>query len=259
MVIFTPTIRRLHVKRFLLFSIFTLLTLQSFAAERAVDSGQVNIPSEKILVSSVKGADWRSYRTMLKCVDTFNMLKSLAPNADLRFELRPQEDSASTKDVVLKLVNDAQSVLVPIANDGTFILKKGQISDDTDADLSINKKRGLFRWLPYVRSPGLPTYTRRLGDLRLECEVLWAIEKGDASFAERSFFALLGGRCSSSKVRWFFRAPGEIEKLEFSFGDRKEIASENSITKDRLAYYAPLYDKTWPDDTLILFSLKSSQ
>jgi hypothetical protein len=248
----------LNVKSQFILIFLTLFVSKVFSADYAVDDQPVNKPSEEILVSGVKGADWRSYRVMLKGVEAFNKLKNLAPNASLRFELRPQESGTSLNDVVLRLVNDVQSILVPINIDGTFVLEPGQISEDADADLLINKKRGLFRWLPYVRSPGLPPFARRLGDLRLECEVLWAIEKSNASFAERSFFALLGGRCDSSKVRWFFQAPGEIAKMEFSFGDRRESASENNIAKDRFAYAVPLHDKSWPNDTLILFSLKSN-
>lgn len=34
-----------------------------------------------------------------------------------------------------------------------------------------NRKAGSFAWAPDVRKPGLPPNTRRLGDLRLECQV----------------------------------------------------------------------------------------
>ncbi len=64
----------------------------------------------------------------------------------------------------------------------------------------------MFRWWPYVRSPQLAPNQRRLGDLRLECEMFWAFKYDDAPFVARNVVRALGGPCTTKKVSINFPA-----------------------------------------------------
>jgi hypothetical protein len=91
---------------------------------------------------------------------------------------------------------------------------------------------------------------RRLGDLRLECEVLWAIEYDDTPFIVRNSFRLLGGPCKSSKVAMTFGTPGRVASATIVAGERREALA---VGKNRQSFRPPLHDTSWGDDAVIEF------
>lgn len=213
------------------------------------DSSQI----QTISIVSSKDPDWKPYRTMLLGLDAFDRHHDLAPGTALRFVLRPQQVDLTVAGVTLRIAGNQTSIDVPIATNGTFSLPRNQPASDENADLVLNKKKGLFRWRPDIRSTGVPVNARRLGDLRLECEVRWAVEKGDLSFVQRTLFHTLGGPCKTSSVNVLYLAPGQLSSATLISGERRESLPINRLNEGGHFFSPPIYDKSWPDDTLVEF------
>ena len=186
---------------------------------------------------------------MLKAMDAFDDHHKLAPNAALCVLLRPQSETASLEGIVLRIAGSGSSIPVAIAADGTFSRPREQAAADDNAELVLNRKKGLFRWRPAIHSPNVPDNTRRLGDLRLECRVLWAVEQDDAPFLLRSALRL-AGPCTSSKLKLRFEAPTGASSVTVSYRER---AISLALMAPGHLFSPPLYDTSWPDDTLLKF------
>ena len=170
-------------------------------------------------VSGIKDPEWRPYRTMLKGMDAFEAKHQLAPTAELRFELRPQGTDDSIKGIEMRLTGNESAIAVLVAEDGTFALPRSQAAVEENAEIVLNRRKDAIRWRPHIRSPNLKSNQRRLGDLRLECEISWAIEYDDMPFIVRNSFRLLGGPCKSSKVGMYFSVPTRVASATIFAGD----------------------------------------
>ncbi|WP_229212086.1 gamma subclass chorismate mutase AroQ [Duganella sp. BJB475] len=211
-------------------------------------------PVPQVAVAGTKDPDWKPYRKMLDGLNAFDQYHALAPKAELKFILRPQQPNLTLADLKLRIVGDSTNIELPIAADSTFSVPRDESAAKDDADLRLNSKKGLFRWRPDIHTAGLPAGTRRLGDLRLECEVRWAVDKFDASFIKLAYIVPLGGVCHSSRSRVFFTTATPIAGATLVSGTRREkLPAERLNATDRTRYAPPLHDQSWPDDTLVEF------
>jgi hypothetical protein len=178
--------------------------------------------------------------------------------------------------VALSVVGDNVNLPVPVAADKTFALERSRQALDEDAVVVPNRKARSMTWRTDIRTPGLPPNTRRLGDLRLECLV--GMEADLVSNA-RSIVAQIAraigdrGYCDQRVPEYFFFAERPLFGVTLVNGNRREILSVDhmyagmsrepmtssdlqycdcEVLLDR-AYYAPLGDRSWPDDTLLEF------
>ena len=162
---------------------------------------------------------------------------------------------------------------IAVAPDHTFTLPRERKALDEDAVVQSERKAETMTWRADVRTPGLPSNERRLGDLRLECEV--GMEAGlvsQYSVLDRVFDLLENSReyCSRREVRYLFFAERPLFSVTLKSGNRRETlsieklyaASINGRNKNELrycdcealldrAYVLPLGDKSWPNDTRI--------
>ena len=144
-----------------------------------------------------------------------------------------------------------------------------------DAVLIANRKATTMSWRAQVITPGLPPGTRRLGDLRLECRagmdsglisndpqiiawlssMLYSTDKVCSEpdgnylfFTDRPLFGVTlvhGERRLALPFRMLY-AGGEQTPASLPYCDCQ-------VLLDR-TYYAPLWDASWPDDTLLEFT-----
>jgi hypothetical protein len=205
-------------------------------------------------VTGTKNPDLQRYRSMAGGLDAFDEHLSLAPNATLKARLSRRSDvwgdKGNVDGLTLRLVGNDTSIPIPIAVDGTFILPRSQAAYDEDADLVVNQKKLTVRWFPDVRTPGVPANARRLGDLRMECEVLMGVAKKEFNFAQRAGATLLLGThwCASPRVQ--VATPLGDYALSAAVvhgGQRKAIATAGYRLE------APIRDKSLPDDALVEF------
>ncbi|MFA9215624.1 MAG: hypothetical protein ACEQSK_00825 [Sphingomonadaceae bacterium] len=216
----------------------------------------------------------KSYRNMVAGMDSFERHHALAPAATLRFQLLPRS-ARSLDGVSLRLAGDHLSQPVAIAADHSFTLERNRAAWDDDAALLSNRRSGTLTWRALVRSPGLPPGTRRLGDLRLECragvaaglvsnnsawfgwlddwlqdpeQVCTAADGNYLLFAERPLFAVTltyGTRRASLPFALLY-AGGTQTAATLPWCDCQQLLDRS--------YYAPLWDTSWPDDTLLSYT-----
>lgn len=229
------------------------LLVSCLSCAQAQDAGTPgDSPAEQIVdVRGTRDPDLQPYRTMLKGLDAFAENQRLAPAAPLRFKLLAATPAISMTGATLRLEADNLSIAIPLANDGTFSLARDKTAFDANADLVSNKKRSTVRWRPSIVTPGLPANVRRLGDLRLECEVRWAVEQDALPFMRRNLFKLAGGPCHSAMISVPYPAGRTLTGVLLHSGER---SARLPLSKDRNRYTPPLHDSSWNDDTLLTFS-----
>lgn len=238
------------------FSRFSLLALLAASLSSAMAQEQPPAPADTangemqriVDVQSTRDPDLRPYRTMLKGVDAYADHLRLAPNAPLRFMLIPASASGKLDGVTLHLAADNLSIPIPLAANGSFTLARDKAAYDANADLVSNKKRDTVRWRADIHTPGLPGNVRRLGDLRMECEIRWAVEQDQLSFVRRNLFRLAGGPCHSSLIHVPFPVFRTLLAVQARSGERTAAIR---VTDDQQRYVPPLHDLTWDDDTLL--------
>jgi hypothetical protein len=216
----------------------------------------------------------KSYRKMIKGMERFERDHALAPNASLRFRLLPRSRKVDMSGITLRVAGDNVSVPVPVANDNSFVLPRNEQALREDAAVVANRKTTSMTWRAAIVTPGLPPGTRRLGDMRLECFV--GMEAGLVSNS-MPLFGWIADKlttpeqvCNSPDGNYLFfterpvfsvllRAGARTEVLPFRMmyaggeqtGDMLEYC-DCQVLLDR-SYYAPIWDKAWPDDTLVEF------
>lgn len=239
------------MNKYLILTFSLQLISTSLFAQDKVDLSQESVETQSVVdITGDKNADWKSYKTMLKGVAAFSEYHSFAPNSELRFILRKQSANVEMQGIVLRIIGIEKTIQVPIAGDGTFSLPMNGNMIQDDAELVLNRKKDAVRWLPHVVTPGLPENVRRLGDLRLECEVRWAVEKEGLSFFQRNLFRTLGGACTSSAIKTEFYVPKLAASARIKSGNQMAAVS---VAKTGARFTPPLFDKNWSDDALIEF------
>src|ERR1700687_290317 len=124
-----------------------------------------------VSVTALRNPVDKSYRKMIAGMDRFEKRHDLAPAASLRFKLLPRHRDTNMNGIQLEIVGDSFTIPVEVAPDHTFTLQRRQDALKENASVRPNRKAATMTWRTETRTPDLPPNTRRLGDLRLECEV----------------------------------------------------------------------------------------
>jgi hypothetical protein len=234
------------------------------------------LPSVTISAKANRDPVEKSYRKMIRGMDLFEKQHSMSPNGVLRFKLLPRKRETDLDGIVLEVIGSNIDFKVPIAPDHTFSLQRNQQASDDNAVVIPNRRAQSMTWRTDIRTPGLPPNTRRLGDLRLECEV--GLEAGlvsnDSSIVGRIASAIADiGYCGRKDARYLFFADRPLFSVALLAGQRRNIlpvgklyaaASDDPNLKADLpfcdcevlidrTYFLPLGDSNWPDDTLVEF------
>jgi hypothetical protein len=250
-----------------------LLVLACLAGLSGAAHAQTGQPAT-VKVQSTRDPVDKSYRKMIRGMERFEREHALAPNASLRFQLLPRSPTVDMRGITLRVAGNTVSVPVPVAGDNSFVLPRNDVALREDAAVLANRKTTSMTWRALIVTPGLPPGTRRLGDMRLECRV--GVEAGLVSnssplfswindaltspeqvcgspngnylyFAERPIFAVrlrAGERVETLPFRMLY-AGGEQGKADLQYCDCQ-------VMLDR-TFYAPIWDASWPDDTLVEF------
>jgi hypothetical protein len=231
-----------------------------------------------VVVTALRNPVAKSYRKIVAGMERFEKRHDLAPAASLRFRLLPRHRDTKMEDVEVEIVGDSVTIPVEVARDHTFVLERHRVALKEDAAVMPNRKARSMTWRADIRTPSLPPNTRRLGDLRLECEV--GMQAGLISNQRRS----LSGRildlvpegpeyCSRPDPRYLFFAERPLFSVALVSGARRQVlpidmlyagASRDPQWKEDLpycdcevlvdrTYFLPLGDRSWPDETLVEF------
>jgi hypothetical protein len=229
------------------------------------------LAQDAVVVTAVRDPVTKPYRKMVDGLELFEQRRQLAPDAALRFKLLPRKPGVAMEGVELE-VGDTP---LKVAADRTFALVRDPVALRENAKVMPNRKSGTMTWRADVRTPGLPPHVRRLGDLRLECEV--GMKTGLISNYPSGFFSwleeLLGTGpefCHRAAPRYLFFAERPIFGITLVHGARREAVPIERLyagatrdpdwKKDRYCdcavlfdrtYFVPLGDASWPDDTRV--------
>ena len=233
---------------------------------------------DAVVVSALRNPVKKSYSKMLEGAAHFKEHQHLAPTATLRFKLLPRKPETKMEGIRLQVADDSRAVPLKVAPDQTFTLEHdGNLRPPLkeSAQVMPNRRAGTMTWRADVRTPGLPPNVRRLGDLRLECEV--GMKSGLISRYPRGFFGWLSELlretpeyCHREAPRYLFFAERPIWSVTLVDGERREVLPVDMLyagatkdpdwKKDRHcdcealfdhAYFVPLGDPSWPDDTRV--------
>jgi hypothetical protein len=229
---------------------------------------------QTVTVTSTRDPVDKSYRKMIRGMERFEREHALAPGATLRFRLLPRLPTVDMRGITLKVVGDHITVPVPVSADNGFTLPRNEQALREDAAVIANRKTTSMTWRAQVVTPGLPPDTRRLGDLRLECLV--GVEAGLVSNSSPLFGWIANALnspeqvCNSADGNFLFFTERPLFSVTLHAGARTEILPFKMLyaggeqTRDELqycdcqvmldrTYYAPIWDRSWPDDTLVSF------
>jgi hypothetical protein len=211
-------------------------------------------------VNGMRNPELKPYRVMLAGVDAFDDYHALAPTApEVRFRLRLNsgakegaKEGAVPDNLTLRIAGNQSSVVVPLTADGQFSLPRIAALLDDDADLVLNQRKGNYRWDAEVRSEGLPSNVRRLGDLRLECEVSIAVAKKEMSLwmhATITSLLLTNHWCGSRYLNyWIEHSPRPLRLATLVTGQQRVALK---LGDDGRSFIGPAGDESYPDETLI--------
>jgi len=246
-------------------------------AQTAPDASQQPTPAadiQTVTVTYTRNPVDKSYRKMIRGMERFAREHALAPQAALRFRLLPRTPTVDMHGITLRVIGDHIGVPVTVAPDNSFVLPRNEQALQEDAAVVANRKTTSMTWRAQVVTPGLPPGTRRLGDLRLECLV--GMEAGLVSNSSPLFGWISNALtspeqvCNSPDGNFLFFTERPVFSVTLRAGDRSEILPFRFLyaggeqTRDMLpfcdcqvlldrTYYAPIWDRSWPDDTLVSF------
>jgi len=205
-------------------------------------------------VNAIKNPEMHSYRAIVAGLDRFDELHALAPDVpQLRFAVRARGGAVLTGDLpTAKLSADAFSLPLPVGTDALFDVPRSQAAWDANAEVVLNRKRKEIMIWPRVRTPGLADNQRRLGDLRLECQVIISIAKKEAPFwgvALVNTVLMTGDWCSFFKDQdrtWSVNVESPLTSAVLREGERTLPLK----VKNR-QFELPLYDTSWGNDAVV--------
>jgi hypothetical protein len=215
-------------------------------------------------VNGVKNPEVHSYRAIVAGLDAFDARHALAPDVpQLLFQARTRgglplagallKGTAGTEPLGARLAGD-DGYALPLALDdeGRFQVPRSRPALDADAELRLSGKHSEVRVWPYVRSPGLAGNQRRLGDIRLECQVFVAIAKKEAPL----HIVLLGNTvmlgsdwCGFMKDReraWDVAMPAALSAAVLRDGGRT-----TALRVKGSRFEVPIGDQSWSNDAIV--------
>jgi hypothetical protein len=125
-------------------------------------------------------------------------------------------EAANVDALRLSIRSGNERTLVMLDSAHRFTLPAGIGPDST---LVANRSRGKIVVTPLILSPGTSEADRRLGDLRLQCHVYWAITQDQVSIFARGLFGAAGG-CSGTKFGFYVTAARPIASALAMEGQR---------------------------------------
>ena len=158
------------------------------------------------------------------------------PGPTARLRLLPRDEEQEAIDLVA----------VGAGRFGVAGLAPAQLQE---GELQLNRATGQARLLAQVRTPGQSPHQVRLGDLRLECAALWAMERDQVPWLIRTSFAAIGGACQSGRINILLPWPEALQRAELVEGDRR---IELPLGPNGRSMRAPLHDKSWGDEALVI-------
>jgi hypothetical protein len=225
------------------------------APQTSAADPQVLVPRDGgvIVIKSLRHPEALAYASFVAAQKAYEQYRHDAPDAPLLFQMKTH--SGTFDGLRLSIDGEHTRIAVPYDAEGQFTLPYDEAALQDRAVVLTDKRRGQIYWQPVIRTPGLAPGTLRLGDLRLDCRVQWALEKGSASFATKMATLMRGNCNSSSFVTLALPQPGMRVRLA-SKEQQQVLAPDGEhppYVAHRTRWEPPFGNAAWPDDTLVDF------
>jgi hypothetical protein len=215
-------------------------------------SNEAVLPDDEVLVESSKNAFAIDSEVLRSTMAVFDSYRSMAPDAPLILWAIDR----APRSAPLRLWIERGDVVEPLAlgDDRLFSLPASAFADG--ARLRANRtKYGLYVGVR-ILSPGTTLRLRRMGDLRLQCRVGWALQN-PVEIARYLPRRKRPGACDSADIPYFPSTEGvPVQTAEVrGVGVRKSIKVDTT-GPNAWAYRAPLHDRSIGDDAIIELTFK---
>lgn len=168
-----------------------------------------------------------------------------APQARLLWQVTLDGDE-SLAPLVLGLIGSARQVALGPDAAGRFALPE-RADGERWRMLVGNRSRTVLSVLPLVVSPGHEGAARRLGDLRLECRVAWALLADDPAWTARKL-PRSPESCGRANVTVGFRAAWPVGRATLSEGARTVAVP---LAGDAVHVRPPIADARWGNEAIV--------
>ena len=250
-----------------------VLVLSSQARRATAQAGETAAQQVEVTAASPGAHDEKTLAQLLSAREAFERHHALAPAAILAFRLYPRLHPQDLPGMRLYLVDGNRRREVSLDDQQRFALDPTWTRADADRGvlLQTSLPDGAVAWKVDVRTPGIAADRRRLGDLRLECEAdtfhgnlqrglrtpmsavldasdeLCLLDDAQVWFAERPIFGVTlvsGARRRTLPYDYLHGSTGTMALAG--------LFDWPYALRDR-AYFLPLDDRSWPDDTEVVF------
>ena len=234
------------------------LSLAGCAAASAQEAPQDVAPGANragvVHVNAIKNPEMHSYRAIVAGLDAFDEQHALAPAVpQLKFVVRTRSGAVLDGDIpTATLSGDAFTLPLPVGADALFTVPRSAQAWDANAELVLSRRRTDVRVWPHVRTPGLADNQRRLGDVRLECQVFVTIAKKEAPFwvvALANTVFLTGDWCNAFKDAdnfWSVTVESPLASAVLREGERTL-----PLRVKGHRFELPLADASWSNEAII--------
>lgn len=224
----------------------TLDPVTTEAKTKVETKAQVKAEANEIVVVGSSSNFKLNGKSLKAMVEAFNDgAAEFAPGGKLLFQVQSAQNEP-LQDISLSLRTGDDLIDIVLDKDGIFTLPPLS-GKSKSIQLIANRAKTSIKIKPLVFSTSYTPITRRLGDLRLECRVMWAGLKSTVSIFLQAGFGVLGG-CSSTKIGFYFSVPAPISSV-FVNGDKYEGAAISK--RDGLRYIAPINEKKFANDAIL--------
>lgn len=178
---------------------------------------------------------------------------SLAPSGQLFFAVSARAPGSGMEGLKMRVVDTSGEIArdLPL-NGGRFSLPELDYASGRYS-LQANRKSGSLSLEIVVLSPGTSDDHRRLGDLRLQCRVWWAVAGRKVPFPVKAMLGAGGSPCTSTKFGYFTRAPKRISTATLVTASGRLPLK---VLNDGVRYRAPVYNMAISNGASVELALK---
>lgn len=224
------------------------------SAEQAEPAAESTIRTlEPVVIEEIRFPATVNFPKLALGIAAFEVNRKLAPEAKLSFRI--VDLTVNSTPLKVRWESGDKSTPIEPNSDGNLMLQDPSALGDKEAALVMNRRIDEVRMEPEVLSPGMSQMIHRMGDLRLLCEVTWAIKKAESSAGTRALQWFLGSPCTGKRaVLTMNSAPNtRVLDLEITQGQRTLNLPPNAT---RTGVNVPIHDRSWGDDAVIRINLE---
>jgi hypothetical protein len=205
-----------------------------------------NVEAQEIIVIGLKDPFMLSRKQLNDMLRANGRHKpTYAPRSQLLLAVESL-DGRPTSGTKIWLASSSTEIALPQDGLGRYILPEDH-SELSDYELRTNFPRKKVAISLWVMSPDASHFDRPMGDLRLQCEVMWAAAKSTISPFVRALF-VTAGACGSKRIAFYMRSSFPLASARLINGKEERALR---VSRNQIAYLAPIYEDAVPNSARV--------